>query len=74
MAADRSDEVVRPTQQGRTATEDGAPTRSTATVCRRRRSSTALVAWVVPNITWLIRLVSIAGWATTAAIAPGLRS
>ncbi|CAB4965760.1 unannotated protein [freshwater metagenome] len=29
---------------GRTATEEGAPTRSTATECSRRRSSTAFVA------------------------------
>src|SRR5882757_3526998 len=56
-------------KRGSTAVDDGAPTRSTATSWSLRRSRTAFVAWVVPSITWLIRLVETPALATTSAIA-----
>ena len=47
----------------------GPPILSTATRRRFLRSRTALVAWVVPSMTWLIRCGSTRGVPSTASIA-----
>src|SRR2546421_4025479 len=47
----------------------GPPILITATRRRFRRSSTALVAWVVPSMTWLIRRGSAPGACRTVSIA-----
>src|SRR6516164_7140540 len=47
----------------------GPPILITATRRRFRRSSTALVAWVVPSMTWLIRRGSAPGAVRTVSIA-----
>src|SRR5262249_666533 len=48
----------------------GPPILITATRRRFRRSSTALVAWVVPSMTWLIRRGCTSGVCSTVSIAP----
>src|SRR2546429_4426635 len=54
---------------GRTLRVAGPPILITATRRRFRRSSTALVAWVVPSMTWLIRCGSAPGVPSTASMA-----
>jgi hypothetical protein len=54
---------------GRTLRVAGPPILITATRRRLRRSSTALVAWVVPSMTWLIRRGSAPGACRTVSIA-----
>src|SRR5215471_14476140 len=54
---------------GRTLRVAGPPILITATRRRFRRSSTALVAWVVPSMTWLIRRGSAPGTCRTLSIA-----
>src|SRR5499426_3914642 len=54
---------------GRTLRVAGPPILITATRRRFRRSSTALVAWVVPSMTWLIRRGSAPGACSTVSIA-----
>src|SRR5499433_1329491 len=54
---------------GRTLRVAGPPILITATRRRFRRSSTALVAWVVPSMTWLIRCGSAPGARSTVSIA-----
>src|SRR5215471_7527043 len=54
---------------GRTLNVAGPPMRMTATRCSRLRSSSALVAWVVPSITWVMRAGSAPGACITASIA-----
>src|SRR5215475_14310609 len=54
---------------GRTLRVAGPPILITATRRRFRRSSTALVAWVVPSMTWVIRRGSAPGARSTVSIA-----
>src|SRR5215831_1521124 len=59
---------------GGTASVAGAPSRTTATRRRPRRSRIALVAWVVPSITWVIRSGVTEGEPRTAVIARSMPS
>ena len=52
---DGPDEVARPAEHGPDAVGGGPADPDTATRRRFTRSRTALVAWVVPSMTWLIR-------------------